>query len=123
MVSHGAVWSEARSRPLSQEPLVIGTKIVNVRQHVAQVSGGQTKPLGQCSRVLCGGCGRNPAAIGSGILWSSQCQGRKCSIDLAPLHSPAENVVVAAPRVIRSGARIRLQSTGEVGAGKGGHRV
>ncbi len=74
--------------------------------------------MGQRRCVLRRSRAGDPAAIGAHIVGTAERLSWKRSVNLPALHRAAKNDVVAAPGVVRSIGRIRLEGTRKVGAGE-----
>src|SRR5215468_4759489 len=100
----------ARQRSCSAEkPQILRGEPTHVREHGREVSWRHTKPASERRRVLVGGSGGDPSALGGEVVRPPEREGGEDAVGLSTPHCAAEYQLVVAPGVVRASAGCRGQ--------------
>src|SRR5580700_9966962 len=90
----------AKRRGLCQETEVVAPEVPDVREDVGQAALRHAEPLRQGGPVLIHRGGWKKHAAGAGVARAAGGEQREVSVELAALHSRADDEVMIAPSVI-----------------------
>src|SRR6201981_1932222 len=111
----------ARARPSAQKTERRGGEVRKVREYRRQIAVGNAEPFCKCRAVLIHRRRGNPAPVASGIVRSAERKLWKLAVHIGSGHGAAHHQMAAAPSVIRSAVRSRLEGAAEIGQSERGY--
>src|ERR1700746_3603045 len=104
----------ARARPSAQKTERRGGEVRKVRKYRRQIAVGNAEPFCKCRAVLVHRRRGNTAPVASGIVRSAERELWKLAVHIGAGHGAAHHQVVAAPGVVRSSVRSRLEGATKI---------